>query len=179
MIPNVPGALVNLNYFRDQGTALSPWNKYSLRADHHFSAANHISFLYMDGTKDDTFGADGPPGLPMPFNGNSVWYRGTRSGRFSWDSTISPRVLNSFRFNMQGERGGLTTMNSIDPEAGWAEKIGLSNAPGPDRGLTPIAFAEYTQWSGSAWGFDRGRNTIITNDVTMIRGSHTIKPASF
>ncbi len=177
MVANRPG--INQNYFRDRGTDVSPWNKFSIRGDHHFNSANHISFLYMNGTKDDLFGADGPPGLPVPFNGGSEWYRKNSSGRFSWDRTVSARVLNSLRINYQREAGGLTTINSLDPNAKWAEKLGLKNTPGPDRALTSVTFAGYSGWSGSAWGFDRGRDLIITDDVTWVRGSHTIKVGGF
>ncbi|MBS1828640.1 MAG: TonB-dependent receptor [Acidobacteria bacterium] len=177
MVANLPG--INRNYFRDQGMNVSPWNKFSIRGDHHFNVANHVSFLYMNGTKDDKFGPDGPPGLPVPFNGGSEWYRKNSSGRFSWDRTVTTRILNSLRINYQREAGGLTTINSLDPNAKWAEKLGLKNTPGPDRALTAVTFAGYTAWSGSSWGFDRGRDLSITNDMTYVRGSHTFKGGFF
>ena len=179
MVPNVPGAVLNANYFRDRGTNVTPWNKFSIRGDHQLNVSNRFSFLFLNGTKDDDFGADGPPGLPVPFNGASVWYRKNSSGRFSWDKTVSSRVLNSLRVNYQREAGGLTTINSIDPNAKWAEKIGLKNAPGPDRALTSITMGGYSGWSGSAWGFDRGRDLTISDDITMVKGSHTIKAGGF
>ncbi|MBM3757723.1 MAG: TonB-dependent receptor, partial [Acidobacteria bacterium] len=177
MVANQPG--INRNYFRDRGTSVSPWNKFSVRGDHNFNSANRVSFLYLSGTKDDLFGADGPPGLPVPFNGGSEWYRKNASGRFSWDHTVSARVLNSLRVSYQREAGGLTTINSLDPNAKWAEKLGLRNAPGPDRALTQVTFSGYTGWSGAAWGFDRGRDLIITDDITLVRGSHTFKFGGF
>lgn len=179
MVPNVAGAGINNNYFRDQGSNISPWNKFSIRGDHQLNELNRFSFLYMNGTKDDDFGPDGPPGLPVPFNGGSVWYRKNASGRFSWDRTVSARIVNSLRVNYQREAGGLTTINSIDPEAKWAEKIGLKNTPGPDRALTSISMGGYTGWSGSAWGFDRGRDLTITDDITIVKGSHTFKTGFF
>ncbi len=179
MVPNVPGAGINSNYFRDAGSVVTPWNKFSMRVDHHFSTAHHVSFLYMSGTKDDGFGADGPPGLPIPFNNSSVWHRQNRSGRFSWDYTIGPRVLNSFRFNAQREGGNLTTINSLDPDAKWGERIGIKNTPGPDRGLTPMNLSGYTGWSGASWGYDRGRDTVISNDLTITKGAHTLKVGGF
>ncbi|MCC6862315.1 MAG: TonB-dependent receptor, partial [Bryobacterales bacterium] len=183
LVPNVPSTtglpVLNNNYFRDKGTNVSPWNKFSARMDHQLNTNNHFSFLWMSGTKDDKFGADGPPGLPIPFNGGSVWYRKNRSGRFSWDRTISARILNSLRISYQKEAGGLTTLNSIDPDAKWAEKIGLTNTPGPDRGLPPVSFSGYSSWSGAAWGFDRGRDLAISDDITFVRGSHTFKGGFF
>lgn len=179
MLPNLPEAGVNRNYFRDRGSNVSPWNKFSIRGDQQVNTANRLSFLYMNGTKNDDFGPDGPPGLPVPFNGGSVWYRKNSSGRFSWDRTVTTRILNSLRINYQREAGGLTTLNSLDPNAKWAEKIGLKNTPGPDRALTAVTFAGYTGWSGSSWGFDRGRDLSITDDVTIVKGSHTFKGGFF
>jgi hypothetical protein len=179
MLPNVPGAGISSNYFRDKGMNISPWNKFSARLDHQLNTSNHFSFLWMDGAKDDLFGADGPPGLPVPFNGGSEWYRKNRSGRFSWDRTISSRIINSVRVNYQREAGGLTTINSLDPNAKWAEKIGLKNTPGPDRALTAVSFSGYSGWSGSSWGFDRGRDLTIADDLTMVHGAHTFKAGFF
>jgi outer membrane receptor protein involved in Fe transport len=179
MVPNVPGAGINSNYFRDKGTRVSPWNKFSIRGDHQLNTNNRFSFLYMNGTKDDKFGPDGPPGLPIPYNGDSQWYRKNSSGRFSWDRTISARILNSLRVSYQREAGGLTTINSLDPEAKWAEKIGLKNAPGPDRGLTRMTIGNIGTWSGASWGYDRGRDLNIANDLTFVKGSHTFKAGFF
>ena len=75
MVANVPGAGIVSNYFRDRGTNISPWTKYSVRADHQINTSNHLSFLLMDGTKEDKFGADGPPGLPGNLNSGQVWSR--------------------------------------------------------------------------------------------------------
>jgi hypothetical protein len=179
MLPNVANAGVSSNYFRSQGTNVQPWNKYSIRADHQWNTNNHLSFLWMDGARNDLFGPDGPPGLPIPYNGGSEWYRKNRSGRFSWDRTVSARILNSLRLTYQKEAGGLTTINSIDPNAKWAEKIGLKNTPGPDRGLTTVSFGNYTGWSGAAWGFDRGRDLGISDDITFVKGAHTLKGGFF
>jgi len=147
--------------------------------DHQLNPSNHFSFLWMDGAKNDVFGVDGPPGLPIPFNGGSEWYRKNRSGRFSWDRTISARILNSARVSYQKEAGGLTTINSLDPDAKWAEKIGLKNTPGPDRGLTPVTFTGYSSWSGAAWGFDRGNDLSISDDLSIVKGKHTLKAGFF
>ena len=106
MVPNVPGSGINNNYYRTQGSAIQPWDKYSVRMDHQLSAKHRLSFLWMDGTRNDDYGPDGPPGIPVPFNGSQIWYRKNRSGRGTWDFSITPRVLNSLRVTMQREAGG-------------------------------------------------------------------------
>jgi hypothetical protein len=133
----------------------------------------------MNGTKLDNFGPDGPPGLPIPYNPGTAWSRKNSSGRFSWDRTISARILNSLRVSIQREAGDLTTINSQDPNAKWAEKLGLKNTPGPDRALPVVTFSGYTQWSQAQWGYDRGRDTNISDDVTFMKGSHTLKAGFF
>lgn len=179
MVPNVPGAGITNNYFRDRGMAITPWDKYSVRLDHQFSVASRFSFLWMDGVREDTFGPEGAPGLPKPFNGTNTWVRKSRSGRFSWDQTISPRVFDSFRMMIQREMGDVTALTCLDPNARWGERLGLKNTPGPDRCLPGYGIAGITGWGGNAWGYDRGKNRSITNDVIIVTGQHAFKTGFF
>ncbi|MCX6637617.1 MAG: TonB-dependent receptor [Acidobacteria bacterium] len=179
MVPNVPGAGISSNYFRDRGTSISPWNKFSLRLDHQLNTSNHFSFLFMNGIKEDKFGADGPAGLPMPFNNSQQWSRKNRSGRFSWDHTISTRILNSVRLSYQREAGDFFNLSCGDSNAHWGEKLGLKNTPGPDQCFPAYGMSGINTWNGNGWGYDRGRNWNFANDVTMVRGSHTLKAGFF
>jgi hypothetical protein len=179
MLPNVPGAGIVSNYFRSQGTNISPWDKFSIRVDHQVNTRNHFSFLLMDGTKLDQFGADGPPGLPGIFNSGQVWSRKNISGRFSWDRTISNRIINSLRVMVQKEEGRITNLSCVESGKGWAAKLGLKNTPGPDQCFPGWSFSNITAWSGNGWGYDRGRNLSISDDVTWTKGSHTLKAGLF
>jgi hypothetical protein len=179
LVPNVPGAGISQNFYRAAGSSVQPWDKYSVRMDHQVSGKHRLSFLWMDGTRNDDFGPDGPPGMPIPFNGGQIWYRKNRSGRLTWDYTITPQMLNSLHATGQREAGGGYTINSKDPNAGWGAKIGIKNAPGPDRALTPVSFSGYTSWSSSFWGYDRGKDLNITDDLTFTRGRHTFKGGFF
>jgi hypothetical protein len=179
MEPNVPGAGITNNYFRDKGTAISPWDKYSVRMDHQINASNRLSFLWMDGVWEDKFGPDGPPGLPLPFNGTNTWARKNRSGRLGWDSTISSRILNTARFSYQREMGDVIALSCLDSEAGWGAKLGLKNVPGPDQCLPGWGVTGITTWSANAWGYDRGRNTNFNDDVSIVKGNHTLKMGFF
>jgi hypothetical protein len=179
MVPNVPGAGITNNYFRDKGSAVQPWNKHSIRADHQLNTANRFSFLYMNGTKRDEFGSDGAPGLPGVLNGNSFWSRKNVSGRFSWDRTVTARILNSLRVSYQREEGLITSISCSDPEAGYAAQLGLKNVPGPDQCFPGFTFSGLTSWGGRAWGYDRGRDLNIADDVIFVKGSHTFKAGFF
>jgi hypothetical protein len=181
LVPNVTGRSIDpiQNYLREGGSNVNPWNKGSVRIDHQISSQDRFSFLFLKGIWEDKFGPDGPPGMPVPFNGSAVWARRNTSGRWSWDRTISARVINSLRVSYQKEKGTLTTLSQLDPNAKWGEKLGITNLPGPDRGLTPVSFTGYTGWQGSGWGVDAGGNFNVTNDLTLIRGSHVIKTGFF
>ena len=179
MAANVAGAGISSNYFRDKGTTISPWNKFSIRLDHQLSTSNHFSFLLMDGIKEDKFGPDGPPGIPVPFNSSQQWSRKNRSGRFSWDHTISTRILNSLRLSYQREAGDFFNLSCGDSSAHWGEKLGLKNTPGPDQCFPAYGMSGITTWNGNGWGYDRGRNWNLANDVTMVKGSHTLKTGFF
>ena len=179
MVANVPGAGITNNYFRDRGTAISPWDKYSIRLDHQLGSSNHFSFLWMDGIKEDKFGADGPPGLPEPINSGQVWSRKNRSGRFSWDHTISSRIMNSMRGSYQREAGDFHNLSCGDSTAHWGAKLGLKNTPGPDQCFPAYAMSGITGWNGNGWGFDRGRDWNFYNDITIVKSSHTFKAGFF
>lgn len=183
MLPNVPSTnglpVLTSNYFRSQGTNVSPWDKWSIKADHQANTNNHFSFLLMNGTKLDEFGADGPPGLPGILNSGQVWSRKNISGRFSWDRTISNRIINSLRVMAQKEEGRITNLSCLESGKGWATQLGLKNTPGPDQCFPGWSFANLTAWSGNGWGYDRGRNLSISDDVTWTKGSHTFKSGFF
>jgi len=177
MVANLPGP--RLNFFNDAGAEIQPWDKISVRLDHQLTAKDRISGLYLNGHWDIDYSAGVAPGLPRPFNGSAVWARRNASGRFSWDRTISARVLNSVRVSYQREQGTVTTLNSVNPNDKWNEKLGIRNTPGPDRGLPGLGFTEYTGWSGNGWGVDKGRNLNINEDLTIISGQHAWKMGFF
>ena len=179
MLPNVAGAGIVNNYYRSQGTSISPWNKYSIRMDHQAGAKDHFSFLWLDGIKEDNYGADGPPGLPEPFNNQQVWSRKNRSGRFAWDHTINARILNSLRVAYQREAGDFNNLSCGDSTAHWGAKLGLKNTPGPDQCFPGYTFQDMYGWNGNGWGFDRGRDWNVNNDITIAKGSHTLKTGIF
>jgi hypothetical protein len=179
MVPNVPDAGPTLNYFTSQGGTIQPWDKGTIRVDHQWNSNNHFSFLYLRGERDDDFLNGQPPGLPNPLNGNSVWTRKNSSGRFSWDRTISTRIVNSMRISYQQEHGTVTAIDSVNPDDKWNSKLEIKNTPGPDRALPGLTFSQYTGWSGNAWGGDYGRDFNFNNDVTIVKGSHTFKTGFF
>ncbi|MEO8594326.1 MAG: TonB-dependent receptor [Candidatus Solibacter sp.] len=166
------------NYVTDSGSTSSPWDKGSIRIDHTINSANRINGLYLKGQNVAGFGANGPPGLPMPFNGGAVTTTQSQSLRISLDSTLSPRTINTFRGSYQKE-AGVGRMLTSDPSFKFNEKLQIPGVPGPDRGLPQLSFTGYSGWGGAFWGGDAGGNFNLSDDVTFIRDKHTIKAGFF
>ncbi len=162
------------NYVTDSGSTSSPWDKGSLRIDHMINSKNRVSGLYLKGQNIAGFGADGPPGLPMPFNGGAVTTTRSSSLRISLDSTLSSRIINTFRGSYQKE-SGIGIMLTADPSYKFNEKLQIPGVPGPDRGLPQLSFTAYSGWGGAFWGGDAGGNFNLSDDVTFVRDKHTIK----
>jgi hypothetical protein len=166
------------NFVRSEGSAVNPWNKGSLRADHQINSANRFTYLYLEGRQADEFGSDGPTGIPAPLNGAAVVTRFNRSQRLAWYYT-SGTLLASVRGSYMREKGVGVMIESADPSKKWGEKLGIKNAPGPDRAFPQITFSTYSGWGGAYWGGDAGGNFNLTGDITKIRGRHTIKTGFF
>ncbi|MCC6862818.1 MAG: TonB-dependent receptor [Bryobacterales bacterium] len=180
LVPNVPGAGPRQNFFRDKGGQTEPWNKASAKLDHNFTESDRFSYLFTHGRWETIDMPDGPPGLPLPFNGLHNWTRKNTSHRFNYTRVFSPTVLNSLRVSYNRDLGDLMTSTAVDPNAKWGERVGIKNSdPTLDRGLPAILMTEYTQWSTWGFGFDRGRDLHIADDLTLIRGAHTFKGGFF
>ncbi len=184
MVPNIAGP--RLNYYRAEGSTTSPADKGTVRVDHNLTDKDKLYFLYLQGSSDILPVNNNPPGLPMPFNASSTHYQTNWSTRTTWDRTITARILNSFRLYYQSERGGDMAMSTIDPDAKWGQRMGIKNtpalvynAPELDRSLPQITMSEYATWSGAAWGFDRGFDLGLSNDLFIVSGSHTFKGGVF
>jgi hypothetical protein len=166
------------NYFRDAGSTRSPWDKGSLRLDHTVNSATRLSMLFLKGQNVTGFGPDGPPGLPMPFNGGAPVTTRSTSIRISADSTLSPRMINTFRTSYQKE-SGVGLMLTADPKYKFNELLKIPGVPGPDRALPQLSFSAYSGWGGAFWGGDAGGNFNLSDDLTIVRDKHTIKTGFF
>lgn len=172
MVPNLPG--ISSNYYTAAGEFVAPSDKYSVRIDHQATSKDRISFLFATGKLESTW-LGTPPGIPQPYNGDADTITVNTSGRWSWDRTVTSRIVNSFRTTYQREHGDGTAINNINAADMWNAKIGIQNTPGPDHAFTPFSFSGYTGWGAANWGGDRGRDLSIADDVTVVAGRHTFK----
>jgi hypothetical protein len=101
-------------------------------------------------------------------------------GRFSYDWTVRPTILNHFRagYNRFGNMN-----ESVFVDQDWPQRIGMQNVPGTH---FPALIFQGQPFQGGGIGaggrlgsFNAGGSyngsTIIQNDTSIIRGSHNIK----
>jgi hypothetical protein len=178
--PNSAGApgtfaYVNNNYRSFAGSSLFPWTKWSVKLDHNFNEKHKISGLYNYGLSEVLPGVDGFPQLPASVSNFRYTQQDSHVYRVNYTATITPSLVNYLyggvnwwkQFNYTPNIGG-----------GWKQKgICLPGAFNCDEALLQVEFQSdgYTAWGGS--NGDGSENPIFTfgDDLTFIKGSHTIK----
>ncbi len=178
--PNAAGApgtysYVNQNYKSLTGSSQAPWTKWSVKLDHNFSEKHKISGLYNYALSEVLPGPDGPPGLPLSVSNFRFTNQDSHTYRANYTWTISPTVVNYLY-------GGINWWKQLNytPNigGGWKNKgICLPGAFDCDFNILNLEFQGdgYATWGGSAG--DGSENPIFTlgNDLTVIKGRHTLK----
>jgi hypothetical protein len=178
VVPNregiVPGTLgyVSNNYLSPGGTTEERTHKYSLKIDHALSGAHRLAYLFNRTTNRANPGGSGAAGLPAPFNTfQSASFDGDLH-RGSWDWIISPRMVNHLSI-------GVNTFNknafSPNVDQNWRDKICIPNAVDCNQNFGIISFSEFATWGGSSYNGTEQPRFSIKDDITISRGSHTIK----
>ncbi|MFN0086617.1 MAG: carboxypeptidase regulatory-like domain-containing protein [Blastocatellia bacterium] len=180
VFPNSAGepgtySYVNQNFRSTAGSSLFPWTKWSVKLDHNFSEKHKISGLYNYGLSEVLPGVDGFPRLPGTVSDFRYTQQDSHVYRANYTWTISPTIVNYLyggvnwwkQFNYTPNIGG-----------GWKNRgICLPGAFNCDENLLQVEFQSdgYYTWGGSAG--DGSENPIFTigDDLTVIKGRHTIK----
>jgi hypothetical protein len=180
VFPNAAGApgtygYVNQNYRSLTGSTQTPWTKWSVKIDHNFSEKHKLSGLYNYGLSEVLPGPDGPPGLPLSVSNFRFTQQDSHTYRANYTWTVSPTVVNYLY-------GGINWWKQLNytPNAngGWkARNICMPGVFDCDFNLLQLNFQSdgYQGWGGSAG--DGSENPIFTlgNDLTVIKGRHTLK----
>jgi hypothetical protein len=180
VFPNAAGApgtfaYVNQNYRSTAGSSLFPWTKWSVKIDHIFSEKHKISGLYNYGLSEVLPGVDGFPQLPASVSNFRYTQQDSHVYRVNYTWTISPTLVNYLY-------GGVNWWKQLNytPNigGGWKDRgICLPGAFDCDEALLQIEYQSdgYTAWGGS--NGDGSENPIFTigDDLTVIKGRHTIK----
>lgn len=170
-----PGAsdYVRNNYINNAGTALDPWTKYSVKADHNFGINDRVSFLYNYGLHERTPGTDGFPGLPGILNENRIDNQKSHVYRGTYDKVITPTLVNHMfgGVNFWKERHDALTL-----DGGWQQKgVCVKGAWDCNRNLLIVESSDYSTWVARA--YDGSENLVFSfgDDLTWTKGKHTIK----
>ncbi len=180
VFPNAAGApgtyaYVNQNFKSFAGSSLFPWTKWSVKVDHNFNERHKISGLYNYGLSEVLPGVDGYPQLPASVSNFRFTHQDSHVYRANYTATITPTLVNYLyggvnwwkQFNYTPNIGG-----------GWKAKgICLPGAFNCDEALLQLEYQSdgYATWGGS--NGDGSENPIFTfgDDLTYIKGRHTIK----
>src|SRR5687767_7241868 len=176
LVPNqgaAPGTFgyVNNNYVSEGRSTVETTNKYSLKIDHTLSNTNRVAYVFNRTANEIKPGPNGATGLPTPF---SDFQTNTFDGdlhRASWDwvgaSMVNHLTVGANTFNK----------NAFSPnvDQGWSSKVCIKNAVDCDQNMGIITFSEFSQWGTSSYNGTKQPRFTVKDDVTFIKGSHTIK----
>jgi len=174
--PGTFGYVVN-NYIRTTGGEVRPNTKMSVKGDHSFSAKSRISGYWgynRSSQKPGPNGASGLPGFFVNYNDaafNSDVFRGT------WDYAIRPSIFNHFY------GGGNNWKEDHNPPQStassgihWKDRVCVANMPDCDDNLVQFNFGNgYSSWGGQANNGSENLIKMFADDVTVIKGKHTVK----
>jgi len=177
--PNAAGppgtsAYVRNNFVNTAGSSVDPWNKYSVKLDHHLSDAIRVAFLYNLGEHlGPAPGPDGFPGLPPPFSTGRIGKQTSPLYRVSYTHTVSPTIVNSF---YGGGHDWKEKNVGVNVGTDWKQKgICLKGAWDCSLNFPMMTFDDFSSWGGI--GGDGSENTAysVGNDLSIVRGAHTFK----
>ncbi len=170
----LPGTLayVNNNWSNTSGIVLQPQDKGSAKIDHVITD-NHRLGMFMNITRfRDEFGANGPPGLPVPLYTGGIGLTEALSYRLTHDWILSPTLLNHFQFG-----GNQFYKNTFSPnfQGQWKEKLCFPNAVDCNVNFPVVGFSEFSGWGGSARSGHEQPSWTVKDDFSYSRGAHSLK----
>jgi len=178
VVPNrpglVPGTLgyVSNNFLSPGGTTVETTHKYSLKIDHALSGAHRLAYLFNRTTNRQEPGGSGAAGLPAPFNTSQSSSFDGDLHRGSWDWIMGPRMVNHLSV---GVNTFLKNAFSPNVDQNWRDRICIPNAVDCNQNFGIISFSEFSTWGGSSYNGTEQPRFSIKDDLTISKGSHTIK----
>ncbi len=181
-VPNngaAPGTVgyVQNNYLVTSGTVVRPNTKFSVKGDHVINDKHRISGYWGYNRSFENPGPNGPADLPGLFVNYNDTRRPSDVFRGSWDWNITPTIFNHFY------GGGNNWKENHDPPQAtvlsgikWKDRFCAINVADCDQNLVNMNFSNgYSQWGGRANNGSENFIKQFANDVTIIKGKHTIK----
>ncbi len=153
-----------------------------LRGDHNINTSHKLYAMFSRNFRERNNSPGGRWGIPpgLPTNVYQLQNTPGTMGRFSYDWTVTPTFLNHFAAGYN-RFGNLNQSVYVDQD--WPSKLGLTNVPGTHFPVLTFGGQPFQGGgigaggrlgSGNRGGSYNG-STIITDDMTFIRGKHNIR----
>ena len=178
LVPNrpglVPGTLgyVNMNYVSENKSSIETTNKYSIKIDHTLNNKNRVAYVFNRTRNSVVAGPNGATGLPAPFSGFSENTFDGDVHRASWD-WVGTTMVNHLTVG-----GNTFFKNAFSPnvDQNWKDKVCIPNAVDCNQNMGAITFSDqFSNWGATSYNGTKQPRFTVKDDVTLIRGSHTIK----
>ncbi|MBV8073379.1 MAG: TonB-dependent receptor, partial [Acidobacteriaceae bacterium] len=166
--PNLPGLQNNFNFRASFPTTNTT---YTIRIDQNVGTYDKIFAIYD--ARQNTLLTGGSPVLPSPIDPNT-WNQNfvTHYGRFGWDHTFGPSLLNHLNLGFDRWNSANNTPAALEG-INWPASLGIANANG-------AAFPQFNINAGfPSIGQARADDTIsnlgeVTDLLTWVKGAHTL-----
>jgi len=144
--------------------------KFDYRMDFNLTKKDHFFGRYSGNSSNQT--AIGALGAAT---GNALTHIRNQQGAVGWTRTISPQIVNEFRWGYNNQAYDATSTNV---GANVASNFGFLGIPAiSDINLPSIALTNYTSVGGGGYSpqFHHPWSTSLSDSVSIIRGKHLIK----
>jgi hypothetical protein len=178
LVPNVPGIApgtldwVDDNYVSAGGSTQETTHKFSVKADHVLNNRHRISYLFNRTNNKTVPGPGGTSDLPAPFSDFQQDTFDADLHRASWD-WVGNNIVNHLSVG-----GNTFNKNAYSPNVnqGWADRICIPNTIDCNKNMGIISFSDgFSTWGSSSFNGTEQPRFTVKNDVTFLRGSHTLK----
>ena len=161
------------NYNVTGGTNVTPTDKWSVKGDQVLGSNHRVSFLWNRTTFFNKPGPAGAPGLPGTLYNGQIQDWKTNALRLVHDWTISSSMVNHLSYSRN-----IFIKNSYSPnvDQNWKDKVCIKNSVDCNQNFPTINFTDgYTAWGGASYNGTNQPGWGLKNDLSYIRGSHTMK----
>jgi Carboxypeptidase regulatory-like domain len=162
--PTLPGIY---NNYPSTGSSRTDYNAYTFKVDQYVGSKHHLSAMWNQSANDN----NGPYSiLPAPVESTRNGATNVYTGRINYDWTITPTLLNTFRF---GYNRQYQFLGSAEASQQWGDKLGLS---GINPGFPAVSWGPFTALAQNQDLLGPISNTFLYADtVSWTHGRHNFK----
>ncbi|HVT91919.1 MAG TPA: carboxypeptidase regulatory-like domain-containing protein [Bryobacteraceae bacterium] len=155
------------NNYPSSGSSVTNYGAYTFKVDQYFTPTQHLSGMWNQSYNDN----NGPYSiLPNPVQSTRDGATNIYTGRLSYDWTLTPTLLNTFRFGFNRQSQYLGSKEASEQ---WGTKLGLN---GINNGFPAVGWGAFTALAQNQDLLGPISNTFLFADsVSWTKGKHNIK----